>query len=232
MANELESECLRSSLKFVLQDRVTKDDFYSKKVFELSRKIQSAMILNMKIFRNERLKDLDESYKLSKEEMIENSVLRIVKGVKSLKKVSFDKYGDVELWRIQKRNSKYEEMKDLGNFNRNNNSRREGVVTGMRKLIKFDRDKYNEQMTALSRNPAEFEKLRTSHVPAEEDKNALIKEYLRHQRRKPLFDSLDNHDGDVYHISRENKKYNTKLDRAFGEYTEEIKQNLERGTAI
>ena len=232
MTNELESEYLRSSLKFLLQGKVVKDDFYSKKVLELSRKIQSAMILNMKVFRNERMKDLDESFKLSKEEMIENSALRIVKGASSSKRNSFDKYGDVELWRIQRRNSKFDETKDLENTNRKNDGKREGVITGMKKLIKFDKNKYNKQMQELNENPGEFEKLRTSHIPAEEDKNALIKEYLRHQRRKPLFNSLNTDSEDVYHINQDNKRYNTKLDRAFGEYTTEIKQSLERGTAI
>ncbi|KAK6590940.1 hypothetical protein RS030_111830 [Cryptosporidium xiaoi] len=230
MANEPESESLSSSLKFVFQGKVVNDGFYNKKVIELGRKIQSAMVLNMRVFRSERLKDLDELFKLSREEVIENSALRVVKGVSKPKKNSFDKYGDVELWKIQRRNSKYE-TKDFDNLSRNNRGKR-GVISGLKKLIKFDRDKYNEQMEALNNNPDEFENLRTSHIPTEEDKNALIKEYLKHQRRKPLFDSLDEKGVSVYHINRDNKKYNAKLDRAFGEYTAEIKQNLERGTAL
>eukprot|EP01116_Phalansterium_solitarium_P004660 TRINITY_DN15706_c0_g1_i1.p1 TRINITY_DN15706_c0_g1~~TRINITY_DN15706_c0_g1_i1.p1 ORF type:complete len:255 (-),score=69.12 TRINITY_DN15706_c0_g1_i1:329-1093(-) len=35
-----------------------------------------------------------------------------------------------------------------------------------------------------------------------------------------------------YHISERNRVYNKKLERAFGKYTTEIRQNLERGTAL
>eukprot|EP01069_Polyplicarium_translucidae_P000946 Polyplicarium_translucidae@DN1458_c0_g1_i1.p2 len=37
---------------------------------------------------------------------------------------------------------------------------------------------------------------------------------------------------DVSYINERNRKFNKKLDRAFGEYTREIKANLERGTAL
>lgn len=39
-------------------------------------------------------------------------------------------------------------------------------------------------------------------------------------------------DRDVDYINERNAKFNTKIERFYGEYTSEIKQNLERGTAI
>jgi hypothetical protein len=39
-------------------------------------------------------------------------------------------------------------------------------------------------------------------------------------------------EGDVDYISDANEKYNKKLSRAFDKYTVEIKQSLERGSAI
>lgn len=40
------------------------------------------------------------------------------------------------------------------------------------------------------------------------------------------------HDADVDYINDRNMKFNKKLERFYGDYTEEVKQNFERGTAI
>ncbi|CAH8579676.1 unnamed protein product [Schistosoma intercalatum] len=48
-----------------------------------------------------------------------------------------------------------------------------------------------------------------------------------YSRRRP-FDA----DADIDYINERNKRYNELLDRHYGKYTAEIKQNLERGTAI
>jgi len=39
-------------------------------------------------------------------------------------------------------------------------------------------------------------------------------------------------DADISYINERNKKFNEKCERFYGQYTEEIKQNLERGTAL
>ena len=39
-------------------------------------------------------------------------------------------------------------------------------------------------------------------------------------------------DADVDYINERNKRYNELLERYYGEYTAETKQNLERGTAL
>lgn len=41
-----------------------------------------------------------------------------------------------------------------------------------------------------------------------------------------------NDDADIDYINEKNARFNKKLERYYGEYTSEIKQNLERGTAI
>lgn len=41
-----------------------------------------------------------------------------------------------------------------------------------------------------------------------------------------------NDDADIDYINEKNARFNKKLERFYGEYTAEIKQNLERGTAI
>ncbi|ESO08041.1 hypothetical protein HELRODRAFT_75106 [Helobdella robusta] len=39
-------------------------------------------------------------------------------------------------------------------------------------------------------------------------------------------------DDDIDYINERNMKFNKNLERFYGQYTAEIKQNLERGTAI
>ena len=46
--------------------------------------------------------------------------------------------------------------------------------------------------------------------------------------RRRAFDE----DADIDYINERNMKFNKKLERFYGKYTAEIKQNLERGTAI
>lgn len=43
---------------------------------------------------------------------------------------------------------------------------------------------------------------------------------------------MHNDDADIDYINERNAKFNKKLDRFYGEHTAEIKQNLERGTAV
>jgi hypothetical protein len=56
---------------------------------------------------------------------------------------------------------------------------------------------------------------------------------FRFQRRKE-FSRRRTHleDEDVTYINDRNRKFNKKLSRAYDSYTSEIKQNLERGTAL
>lgn len=56
--------------------------------------------------------------------------------------------------------------------------------------------------------------------------NRIEKRSKFHRRRQ-------HHDEtDIDYINESNAKFNKKAERYYGQYTEEIKQNLERGTAI
>lgn len=60
-----------------------------------------------------------------------------------------------------------------------------------------------------------------------EDLNKQIEKRDKYSRRR-RFDA----DADVDYINERNMKFNKKLERFYGNYTTEIKQNLERGTAV
>ncbi|KAI0231923.1 Pre-mRNA-splicing factor syf2 [Lamellibrachia satsuma] len=60
-----------------------------------------------------------------------------------------------------------------------------------------------------------------------EDLEKQIEKRAKYSRRR-YFDE----DADIDYINDRNMKFNKKLERFYGQYTTEIKQNLERGTAI
>ncbi|XP_025712236.1 pre-mRNA-splicing factor SYF2-like isoform X2 [Callorhinus ursinus] len=55
----------------------------------------------------------------------------------------------------------------------------------------------------------------------------LIEKRDKYSRRRPYDD-----DADIDYINERNAKFNKKAERFYGKYTAEIKQNLERGTAV
>ena len=54
-----------------------------------------------------------------------------------------------------------------------------------------------------------------------------IEKRAKYSRRR-----LHDDDADIDYINERNMKFNKKLERFYGPYTQEIKQNLERGTAV
>ena len=58
-------------------------------------------------------------------------------------------------------------------------------------------------------------------MPCRKTKRAAYSRRRRHQDSK-----------DVDSINNRNEHFNRKLERAYGKYTQEIKANLERGTAL
>jgi len=60
-----------------------------------------------------------------------------------------------------------------------------------------------------------------------DDLNKQISKRDKYSRRRRHDD-----DADIDYINERNMKFNKKLERFYGDYTTEIKQNLERGTAV
>ncbi|NWW41826.1 SYF2 factor, partial [Panurus biarmicus] len=76
--------------------------------------------------------------------------------------------------------------------------------------------------------------LHGTHVPSKEgvdrmvaDLEKQIEKREKYSRRRPY-----NDDADIDYINERNAKFNQKAERFYGKYTAEIKQNLERGTAV
>jgi len=100
------------------------------------------------------------------------------------------------------------------------------------KHIGFDEKGYKEQQEKLKDDPSLFAGF--GHKPSEEAKDRLqgaiekmIEKRGQFSRRRDFIE-----DEDVTYINDRNRIFNKKMQRYFGAYTEEMRQNLERGTAL
>lgn len=105
------------------------------------------------------------------------------------------------------------------------------------KNFKPDLERYNELKKTLDEEtfyPTLQNSFKPIHTETKESVDKLVEDLekqieKRHKySRRRKFDE----DADVDHINERNMRFNKKLERFYGAYTKEIKQNLERGTAV
>ncbi|KAI5108485.1 pre-mRNA-splicing factor syf2 [Silurus meridionalis] len=104
------------------------------------------------------------------------------------------------------------------------------------KQIKPDMQDYERQREECGEDfhPTSNSLIHGTHVPSrdaidrmQEDIDKQIEKRLKFSRRRAY-----NDDADIDYINERNAKFNKKAERFYGKYTAEIKQNLERGTAV
>ncbi|KAK7139787.1 hypothetical protein R3I94_012433 [Phoxinus phoxinus] len=102
--------------------------------------------------------------------------------------------------------------------------------------IKPDMDNYERQREECGEDfhPTSNSLIHGTHVPSKEsidrmvvDVEKQIEKRSKYSRRRAY-----NDDADIDYINERNAKFNKKAERFYGKYTAEIKQNLERGTAV
>ncbi|XP_056106594.1 pre-mRNA-splicing factor syf2 [Rhinichthys klamathensis goyatoka] len=102
--------------------------------------------------------------------------------------------------------------------------------------IKPDMDNYERQREECGEDfhPTSNSLIHGTHVPSKEsidrmvdDVEKQIEKRAKYSRRRAY-----NDDADIDYINERNAKFNKKAERFYGKYTAEIKQNLERGTAV
>ncbi|NWT72307.1 SYF2 factor, partial [Prunella himalayana] len=102
--------------------------------------------------------------------------------------------------------------------------------------IKPDLEQYEQlkEQYGEALYPTSDSLLHGTHVPSKEgvdrmvaDLEKQIEKREKYSRRRPY-----NDDADIDYINERNAKFNQKAERFYGKYTAEIKQNLERGTAV
>ncbi|KAF3820182.1 hypothetical protein GH733_015691 [Mirounga leonina] len=91
-------------------------------------------------------------------------------------------------------------------------------------------------MGAAGRRREKMERSFTQHPTAsfmeEIDRMVIDLEKQIEKRDKYSWRHPYNGDADIDYINERNAKFNKKTERFYGKYTAEIKQNLERGTAV
>ncbi|XP_046440104.1 pre-mRNA-splicing factor SYF2-like [Daphnia pulex] len=72
------------------------------------------------------------------------------------------------------------------------------------------------------------------HKDSPEAMNRMVEDLHKQIEKREKYSRRRRHDDDaeIDYINERNMRFNKKLDRFYGEFTTEIKQNLERGTAI
>jgi len=103
--------------------------------------------------------------------------------------------------------------------------------------IRPDLEHYAKMREAVGEEqfyPSADTHLQDSHRPTRKALDRLADDVHKQEKkrddyhRKRMFDP----EAPIDHINERNKRFNTKLDRFYGEYTEDIKEDLKRGTGI
>ncbi|XP_061453343.1 pre-mRNA-splicing factor SYF2 [Rhineura floridana] len=73
-----------------------------------------------------------------------------------------------------------------------------------------------------------------THVPCKEGVDRMVSDLEKQIQKREKYSRRRsyNDDADIDYINERNAKFNKKAERFYGKYTAEIKQNLERGTAV
>lgn len=105
------------------------------------------------------------------------------------------------------------------------------------KQIKTDQDEYEKQKNKLGEEafyPTSNTLGVTDHKDSKEAVDRLVDDLDKQLKKREKYSRRRayDEDEDIDYINERNMKFNKKLERFYGKYTTEIKQNLERGTAI
>merc|ERR1712141_727164 len=110
--------------------------------------------------------------------------------------------------------------------------------------------KYNQQVKSIQPNMERYEEQKEAsgdafyasagtgvHGVHQDSKDAIDRmsqdiEKQQEKREKYSRRRMHDDDADIDYINERNMKFNQKLERFYGKYTKEIKDNLERGTAV
>uniref|UniRef100_A0A0G4HEM6 peptidylprolyl isomerase n=1 Tax=Chromera velia CCMP2878 TaxID=1169474 RepID=A0A0G4HEM6_9ALVE len=102
--------------------------------------------------------------------------------------------------------------------------------------LEVDKREYEKQKESLGGGADAPTTAISAHgfQPSEEAKDRLASEMEKQIAKKSTFSRrrMAVEDEDVSYINKRNEHFNKKLDRAFGDHTREIRQNLERGTKL
>ncbi|XP_062996013.1 pre-mRNA-splicing factor SYF2 isoform X2 [Elgaria multicarinata webbii] len=104
------------------------------------------------------------------------------------------------------------------------------------KQIRPDLEKYEKLREESGEEfyPTSNSLLHGTHVPCKEGVDKMVSDLEKQIQKREKYSRRRsyNDDADIDYINERNAKFNKKAERFYGKYTAEIKQNLERGTAV
>ncbi|XP_048083825.1 pre-mRNA-splicing factor syf2 isoform X1 [Alosa alosa] len=104
------------------------------------------------------------------------------------------------------------------------------------KQIKPDMESYERQREEYGEDfhPTSNSLIHGTHVPTKEGVDRMVQDLEKQIEKRAKYSRRRayNDDADIDYINERNAKFNKKAERFYGKYTAEIKQNLERGTAV
>ncbi|MEE6466438.1 hypothetical protein FKM82_006950 [Ascaphus truei] len=104
------------------------------------------------------------------------------------------------------------------------------------KQIKPDMEAYEQQREqhAEAFYPTSDSLYHGTHVPSKDGVDRMVTDLEKQIEKREKYSRRRayNDDADIDYINERNAKFNKKAERFYGKYTAEIKQNLERGTAV
>lgn len=105
------------------------------------------------------------------------------------------------------------------------------------KNMRHDSDEYNslkEEMGEEAFYAGKDTIIQGLHKDSKESVDRMVTDLKKKIDKRDKYSRRRRHDddADVDYINERNMKFNKKLERFYGQYTTEIKQNLERGTAV
>ncbi|XP_071955527.1 pre-mRNA-splicing factor SYF2-like [Antedon mediterranea] len=104
------------------------------------------------------------------------------------------------------------------------------------KQMKPDMEEYERKKDKMGEDmyPTVNSLMQGEHKDTEDAIDRMVTDLEKQIDRRGKFSRrrMHNEDNDIDYINERNKKFNEKAERFYGKYTAEIKQNLERGTAV
>ncbi|KAG5856064.1 hypothetical protein ANANG_G00003970 [Anguilla anguilla] len=102
--------------------------------------------------------------------------------------------------------------------------------------IRPDMEEYERQRERCGEDfhPTSNSLIHGTHVPSKEGVDRMVEDVEKQIEKRAKYSRRRayNDDADIDYINERNAKFNKKAERFYGKYTAEIKQNLERGTAV
>ncbi|KAJ2796556.1 pre-mRNA-splicing factor SYF2, partial [Coemansia furcata] len=106
---------------------------------------------------------------------------------------------------------------------------------GFTDYAQVNRRKYERDVARLKPDLAAYQqKSEAEHVPDPRNVEKLVKSVQDQQKKRAALHkpSIEQEGEDVSYINERNARFNRKMNRAYDKYTQEVKDNLERGTAL